>query len=80
MKKILVTLVAIGAFISYFSAVSAYSQEKHGKDTVYVIEIRQNIDNSSMRKLSLGLEDAQAKGADYIPTACARPSFMRLYR
>ena len=66
MKKILVTLVAIGAFISYFSAVSAYSQEKHGKDTVYVIEIRQNIDNSSMRKLSLGLEDAQAKGADYI--------------
>ena len=60
------TLVAIGAFISYFSAVSAYSQEKHGKDTVYVIEIRQNIDNSSMRKLSLGLEDAQAKGADYI--------------
>ena len=66
MKKILVTLVAIGAFISYFSAVSAYSQEKQGKDTVYVIEIRQNIDNSSMRKLSLGLEDAQAKGADYI--------------
>ena len=66
MKKILVTLVAIGAFISFFSAVSAYSQEKHGKDTVYVIEIRQNIDNSSMRKLSLGLEDAQAKGADYI--------------
>ena len=66
MKKILVTLVAIGAFISYFSAVSAYPQEKHGKDTVYVIEIRQNIDNSSMRKLSLGLEDAQAKGADYI--------------
>ena len=66
MKKILVTLVAIGAFINYFSAVSAYSQEKHGKDTVYVIEIRQNIDNSSMRKLSLGLEDAQAKGADYI--------------
>ena len=49
-----------------FLAVSAYSQEKHGKDTVYVIEIRQNIDNSSMRKLSLGLEDAQAKGADYI--------------
>lgn len=66
MKKILVTLVAIGAFISYFSAVSAYPQEKQGKDTVYVIEIRQNIDNSSMRKLSLGLEDAQAKGADYI--------------
>ena len=66
MKKILVTLVAIGAFINYFSAVSAYPQEKHGKDTVYVIEIRQNIDNSSMRKLSLGLEDAQAKGADYI--------------
>ena len=66
MKKILVTLVAIGAFISYFSAVSAYPQEKLGKDTVYVIEIRQNIDNSSMRKLSLGLKDAQAKGADYI--------------
>ena len=66
MKKILVTLAALTAVISYFSAVSAYSQEKEGKDTVYVIEIRQNIDNSSMRRLSLGLEDAQAKGADYI--------------
>ena len=66
MKKILVTLAALAAFISYFSAASAYSQETPGKDTVYVIEIRQNIDNSSMRRLSLGLEDAQAKGADYI--------------
>ena len=66
MKKILVTLAALAAFISYFSAASAYSQETPGKDTVYVIEIKQNIDNSSMRRLSLGLEDAQAKGADYI--------------
>lgn len=66
MKKIFFVITALAAFISFFSAVSAYSQEKHGKDTVYVIEIRQNIDNSSMRKLSLGLEDAQAKGADYI--------------
>ena len=66
MKKILVTLAALAAFISYFSAASAYSQETPGKDTVYVIEIKQNIDNSSMRKLSLGLEDAQNKGVDYI--------------
>lgn len=66
MKKIFFVITALAAFISYFSAASAYSQETPGKDTVYVIEIRQNIDNSSMRKLSLGLEDAQAKGADYI--------------
>ena len=66
MRKILSVIAVLTAYFSCFSTVSAYSQEKQNRDTVYVIEIRQNIDNSSMRKLSLGLEDAQAKGADYI--------------
>lgn len=66
MKKLLVTLSAVAAFSCYFSAVSAFSRPQDGKDTVYVIEIRQNIDNSSVRKLSLGLEDAGKAGADYV--------------
>ena len=74
MRKILSVIAVLTAYFSCFSTVSAYSQEKQNRDTVYVIEIRQNIDNSSMRRLSLGLEDAQA------PTACARPSSMRLSR
>ena len=63
MKTISASITVIACIILSFSVFSAEAAEK---DTVYVIEIRQNIDNSSMRKLSLGLEDAQAKGADYI--------------
>lgn len=33
---------------------------------MYVIDIMQNIDKSSMRRLGLGLKDAERKGADYI--------------
>ena len=54
MRKILSVIAVLTAYFSCFSTVSAYSQEKQNRDTVYVIEIRQNIDNSSMRRLSLG--------------------------
>ncbi len=36
------------------------------KDTCYVIKIRQDIDHSSCRKLSMGLAKAKEIGADYI--------------
>ena len=36
------------------------------KDTCYVIEIKQDIDKSSCRKLTMGLKEASQIGADYI--------------
>lgn len=45
---------------------SVTSLDAQEKDTVYVIDIMQNIDQSSMRKLALGLKDAAQSGADYI--------------
>lgn len=36
------------------------------KDTCYVIEIKQDIDKSSCRKLTMGLKEADRAGADYV--------------
>lgn len=66
MKKILATLVAATVFTCYFSIYSACSREKHERDTVFVLDIMQNIDNSSLRKLTLGFREAAECGADYI--------------
>lgn len=58
---------AIAAIAAVISLVS-FSPEAYGQDnkTVYVIEIKQDIDKSSVRKLNLGIKDAAKQGADYI--------------
>lgn len=66
MKKKLAALLASTVFTCYFPIYSASSYERKEKDTVFVIDIMQNIDNSSVRKLDLGLKDAAACGADYV--------------
>lgn len=50
-------------FILTILPLNTYAQDK---DTVYVMEIKQNIDKSSMRKMNLGIKEAISKGADYI--------------
>ncbi|HIZ87205.1 MAG TPA: hypothetical protein IAC03_03470 [Candidatus Coprenecus pullistercoris] len=82
MRKLLAAITAITALICYCSTSSAGQD----RDTAYLIEIRQDIDRSSTRKLSLGLKEAERMGADYIIlhltltavrwtrlTACVRP-------
>lgn len=63
MKTISASITVIACIILSFSVFSAEAAEK---DTVFVIEIRQDIDKSSMRKLGLGLREAERAGADYI--------------
>ena len=63
MKTISASITVIACIILSFSVFSAKAAEK---DTVFVIEIRQDIDKSSMRKLGLGLREAERAGADYI--------------
>ena len=63
MKTISASIAVIACIILSFSVFSAEAAEK---DTVFVIEIRQDIDKSSMRKLGLGLREAERAGADYI--------------
>ena len=63
MKTISASIAVIACIILSFSVFSAKAAEK---DTVFVIEIRQDIDKSSMRKLGLGLREAERAGADYI--------------
>ena len=55
MKTISASIAVIACIILSFSVFSAEAAEK---DTVFVIEIRQDIDKSSMRKLGLGLREA----------------------
>lgn len=63
MKALLLRIALISGLLAYFSVFSADSAEK---DTVYVIDIRQDIDKSSLRRLTLGLKDAGKAGADYV--------------
>ena len=63
MKALLLRIALISGLLAYFSVFSADSAEK---DTVYVIDIRQDIDKSSLRRLTLGLKDAGKTGADYV--------------
>lgn len=63
MKTLLSRLAIVLPIIVAAACTTLFSQEK---DTVYVIDIMQNIDKSSMRRLGLGLKDAERKGADYI--------------
>ena len=63
MKTISASITVIACIILSFSVFSAKAAEK---DTVFVIEIRQDIDKSSMRKLGLGLREAERAGTDYI--------------
>ena len=59
MKTISASIAVIACIILSFSVFSAKAAEK---DTVFVIEIRQDIDKSSMRKLGLGLREAERAG------------------
>lgn len=63
MKTLSGRLSILAAIIVAVSCTTVFAQEK---DTVYVIDIMQNIDKSSMRKLGLGLKEAERRGADCI--------------
>ncbi|HIZ86044.1 MAG TPA: nodulation protein NfeD [Candidatus Coprenecus stercoravium] len=63
MKHTALLIAAISGIMFYISAFSANAEER---DTVYVIDIMQDIDKSSLRRLTMGLRDAEACGADYI--------------
>ncbi len=54
-------------FLTLFSSsFLLFSQSTDNEKVVYHMEIKQNIDNSSMRKVNIGIKEAIAKSADFI--------------
>lgn len=61
MRKLLSAAILLLTFVSGH----IYSQES-SKAKIFLIEIKQDIDKSSMRKVNMGIKDAVEKGSDYL--------------